>query len=98
MTEAFGESHITIQRLGADYLVRVEVGRQRLLDEGFTIYGMTQLDVMDGLYFIVSHLLIHEMKVTPFKDNIRRKPPVARMVGRIDASTDREIYARGQRT
>jgi hypothetical protein len=69
---------IIIERKGADYLVKAEVGRQRLLDEGFSIWGTQQFDSMNGLYFRVSHPSIHEMKVTPFKDMTLHKKPIDR--------------------
>jgi hypothetical protein len=70
---------IIIERLGADYLVRAEsCTKQRLQDEGFSIWGTQQFDSVNGVYFRVTHPLIHEMKVIPFKDTVKHKPPLER--------------------
>jgi hypothetical protein len=71
---------LTIERKGADFLVKAEsCTRQRLLDEGFCVWGTQQFDSINGIYFEVTHPLMVEKAVTPFKDTIlRKKPPLTR--------------------
>jgi hypothetical protein len=68
---------IIVERKGADFLVRAEsCTKQRLQDEGFSIWGTQQFDSVNGIYFKVTHPLMSEMKVTPFKDTVKHKPPI----------------------
>ena len=70
---------IIIERKGAEFLVKSEsCTRQRLLDEGFLIWGTVQFDSVSGIYFKVTHPLMGEKAVTPFKDTTLRKPLIAR--------------------